>query len=193
MQVEANRQTPMRIQSTLFGAMWVLWLLLATGCEGTLSDPRMDRLAGVWRLDFSINEDLVDNLMEGKQPEDQSLSEKLTRGAVKSFLKEKLPGLNKAITGMASDSMQLSFSADGTWASTTNLPMAKGEKKGMWKVVEASKDSMTIHCQWTDPISKESQTAIVPISFLSPDQIRLVPPNMSGTEMELTFDRQPAK
>lgn len=117
----------------------------------------------------------------------------MARETAKTFFKDKLPGVNQAVEKVTANTMQLNFSSGGTWSSKTAFSMASGEKKGTWSVISSNADEMEISCQWTDPISKRTEFIKTKITFLSDDQIRLVPPNMSGTEMELTFDRQPAK
>jgi hypothetical protein len=72
------------------------------------------------------------------------------------------------------------------------LPVARGQKSGTWSIKSSGTDYWVIHCLWQDPKSKQSDEVETRVDFLDADRIRLVPPNMAGTELELTFVRQPA-
>ncbi len=173
----------------------VVCLACWTGCEGESPSVRaqMQRLAGTWNVDFAVNQELVDQLLDGDPDRKQSVQERMVRGAAKQFLGSRLPELSEAIEKTASNSMQLTFSADGTWSSKTKLAVARGEKNGTWIIRESSDDSLEISCTWKDVKSNQSETVDVHVTFLAEDRIRMVPPNMAGTELELTFIRQNAK
>lgn len=153
----------------------------------------MSRLAGDWKLDLKASQSIVDNLLDGQMPEDASMAEKLARGAVKSLVKQKVNQTIEKTGGEETYSMTLEFRTDGTWNSETDFPMAKGEKSGLWKVIKEDGDELQIGCHWTDPKSGKTENFRTTVHFVKPDEIRLVPPNMNGLEMELTFRRQPAK
>jgi hypothetical protein len=151
------------------------------------------RLAGTWNVDFQVNEELVDQLLDGDPERPQSVEERSVRGMAEQLLGDKLDDLSKKLEQTASKSMKLQFSADGTWSSKTVLPVARGQKSGTWTIRESNADDMLVSCTWKDAKSNQSETADTRVTFLSPDRIRLVPPNMAGTELELTFVREPAK
>lgn len=160
------------------------------------SDPfavERQRLAGTWKVDFQVNEELVDQLLDGDPERKQSVEERSVRGMAKQLLGKKLEDWSSKLEQTASNSMQLEFSAAGTWSSKTALPVATGQKSGKWAIQESNADSMVLRCTWEDQKSKQSETTDTKVTFLSPDRIRLVPPNMAGTELELTFIREPAK
>lgn len=165
-------------------------LAILSGCGG---DVRMSRLAGTWELNLQSSDAIVDHLLDGQIPEDASFMQKLAVQSAKNFAKTKLNELAKKTSEVTDYSMTLQFNTDGTWSSETNFPMAKGKKSGLWKVIEVTEDSMEISCQWTDKKSGKSDNLRTKVTFIEPTTITLVPPNMAGTEMELTFDRQPAK
>lgn len=176
-----------------------LFILLA-GCSdlrtATPADPfaaERVRLAGTWKVDFQVNEDLVDQLLDGDSERKQSAEEKVARGMAQQLLGNSLNDLKQKIEQEVSQSMQLSFSADGTWSSKTAFSVARGEKTGTWKVLEKGSDFLQISCTWTDVKSGQSETTTTRVTFLAPDQIRLVPPNMAGTDLELTFVKETAK
>jgi len=177
------------------GRIWLLWVMVGWGLAGTGcgSDPQMERLAGTWGLDLAVNSQLVDELMDGQAPDQQSLKERLVRGAAKQFLQDKLPGAAEALQGAVGNSMQLTFTADGAWSSRTAMPMAWGQKSGRWRVRESGADFLEITCTWTDSGSQQMQSVETRVQFLEPGRIRMVPPNMGGTELPLTFQRQPEK
>lgn len=160
------------------------------GCSG---DARMSRLAGTWELNLQSSDAIVDNLLDGQIPEDASFMQRLAVQSAKNLAKAKMNELTQKVNQVTNYSMVLQFNADGTWSSNTDFPMAKGEKSGLWKVISDSEAKMEISCHWTDQKSGKAENIRTTITFVEPTKIKLVPPNMSGTEMELTFDRQPAK
>lgn len=183
--------------NSLFVGFVVLWLI---GCPdpqtASKSDPlsaEKQRLAGTWKVDFQVNEELVDQLLDGDPERKQSLEEQSVRGMAKQLLGKKLDDWSNKLEQTASNSMQLQFSADGTWSSKTVLPVASGQKSGKWTIQESNAESMLLRCTWEDQKSKLSETTDTRVTFLSADRIRMVPPNMAGTELELTFARELAK
>ena len=174
--------------------------VLLVGCSDLRTvdapDPlaaERQRLAGTWNLDMKVNPDLVDQLLDGDPERKQSVEERSVRGMAKQLLGNKLDDLSKKLEQTASNSMQLQFSADGTWSSKTALPVARGQKSGTWTISESNSEFMQISCTWKDEKSSQTESTATRVTFLSPDRIRLVPPNMAGTELELTFVREPAK
>lgn len=175
-------------------------LILFASCSdlrtATPADPlaaERERLAGTWKVDFQVNEDLVNQLLDGDPERKQSAEEKAVRGMAEQFLGNKLDDLKQKIEQKASQSMQLRFSADGTWSSKTAFSVARGEKSGTWKVLEKGSDFLQISCTWTDAKSGQSETTATRVNFLAPERIKLVPPNMAGTDLELTFVKETAK
>ncbi|MBL8889680.1 MAG: hypothetical protein JNL67_06855 [Planctomycetaceae bacterium] len=176
-------------------------LILWAGCSdlrtaGPPVDPmaaERQRLAGTWKVDFQVNDDLVNQLLDGDVERKQSPEEQAVRGMAEQFLGNKITDLKKKLEQKASQSMQLTFSADGTWSSKTAFSVARGEKSGTWKVLEKGSDFLEISCTWADAKSGQSETTDTRVSFLAPDRIRLVPPNMAGTDLELTFVKETAK
>lgn len=164
--------------------------LMSVGCTG---DQRMERLAGNWKLNLKSSDAIVDQLLDGQLPEDANMMQKLAHGATKQMIKSKVNEAMEASDASSSFSMVLNFRADGTWSSETDFPMAQGKKSGLWKVVSEEGDNLTINCRWTEEKSRKTESVRTTIHFDQPDRIRLVPPNMSATELELTFDRDPAK
>lgn len=175
-------------------------LFVLGGCsdlrQASQPDPfvaERQRLAGTWNVDFQVNEELVDQLLDGDPERPQSVEERSVRGMAEQLLGDKLDDLSEKLEKAASNSMKLQFSADGTWSSKTVLPVARGHKSGTWTIRESNPDDMLVSCTWKDAKSNQSETSDTRVTFLHPDRIRLVPPNMAGTELELTFVREPAK
>lgn len=185
-------------------ALWGLVVLLGLGlcgCQsagdgeagGGAQQAERARLAGVWVVDFEVNQDLVDQLLDGDPERQQSVQERSFRGAAKQLLDGKIGEWSEKLERGVSNSMQLEFAADGTWASRTKMAVARGEKRGTWSIQERGEDFMLIRCTWVESKSRQAESMETRVTFLSPDRIRLLPPNMAGTELELTFVRQTAK
>lgn len=153
----------------------------------------MERLSGTWKLNLKSSDAIVDQLLDGQLPEDASMMQKLAHGAAKQMIKNKVSEVVEGPDESSNFSMVLHFSTDGTWSSETDFPMAQGKKSGLWKVISEDGDDLTITCRWTEGKSRKTESARTTVHFDKPDKIRLVPPNMSATELELTFDRDPAK
>ncbi|MDP1562393.1 MAG: hypothetical protein Q8M16_13530 [Pirellulaceae bacterium] len=176
------------------------FLFLMVGCSDLRTAAKPDpfaadrqRLVGTWRMDVRINEELVDQLLDGDPDRKQSFEERSVRGMAKQLLGNKLDDLTKKVEQTASNSMELQFFADGTWSSKTALAVARGQKSGTWTIHESNAESMLVSCTWKDEKSAQSETSDTRVTFLGPDRMRLVPPNMAGVELELTFAREPAK
>ena len=193
-----------RVGRGLFCGGWfvlVLGVIFCGGCQsGADGEAGVEpgqaaraRLAGVWVVDFEVNQDLVDQLLDGDLERSQSVQERSFRGAAKQFLDGKIGEWSAKLEQGVSNAMQLEFGADGTWASQTKLPVARGEKRGTWTIRESGDDFLQIVCVRRDPGSRQAESLETRVTFLTPDRIRLVPPNMAGTDLELTFVRQTAK
>jgi hypothetical protein len=174
-------------------------LVGVVGCSN--SDPALkvdrfsaerQRLAGTWKVDFQVNDELVDQLLDGDAERTQSGGEQSVPGLTKQLLDQKLDVWREKLEQAAGKSIQLQFSADGTWSSRTALPVARGQKSGTWEILDAHADVLNISCTWKDNKSEQSETTATKVTFLGPGKIRLVPPNMAGTELELTFVRDSA-
>lgn len=190
-----------RSHLALWGLFFLVGLGLCGGCQSAgdgeagseSQQAERARLAGVWVVDFEVNQDLVDQLLDGDPERQQSVQERSFRGAAKQFLDGKLGEWSEKLERSVSNSMQLEFAVDGTWASRTEMAVARGAKRGKWSILERGADFMLIRCTWVESNSRQAESMDTQVTFLSPDRIRLVPPNMAGTELELTFARQTAK
>lgn len=190
---------------------WAGWVCLCglvclgglVGCGGGAESPdaagsaveraERARLAGVWVVDFEVNQDLVDQLLDGDPERQQSVQERSFRGAAKQLLDSKIGEWSEKLERGVSNSMQLEFTADGSWASQTKMAVARGEKRGTWSVVDRGEGFLLIRCTRLEENSRQAESTETRVTFLSPNRIRLVPPNMAGTELELTFVRQTEK
>lgn len=191
----------------LGGPNWLVGFLCIcglVGCGGTGSEADGERdsaaglaerarLAGVWVVDFEVNQDLVDQLLDGDPERQQSVQERSFRGAAKQLLDSKIGEWSEKLERGVSNSMQLEFTVDGTWASRTQMAVARGEKRGTWSVEDRGEDFLLIRCTRLEENSRQAESTDTRVTFLSPDRIRMVPPNMAGTELELTFVRQTGK
>jgi hypothetical protein len=146
----------------------------------------------VWVVEFEVNQDLVDQLLDGDPERQQSVQERSFRGAAKQLLDGKIGEWSEKLERSVSNSMQLEFAADGTWASRTEMAVARGEKRGTWSIQDRGEDFMLIRCTRVEANSRQVESMETRVTFLTPDRIRLVPPNMAGTELELTFARETA-
>ncbi len=185
-------------------ASWCLVFLVGLGlCVGCQSagdgqvgsetqQAERARLAGVWVVEFEVNQDLVDQLLDGDPERQQSVQERSFRGAAKQLLDGKIGEWSEKLERSVSNSMQLEFAADGTWASRTEMAVARGEKRGTWSIQDRGEDFMLIRCTRVEANSRQVESMETRVTFLTPDRIRLVPPNMAGTELELTFARETA-
>lgn len=170
------------------GQIYLLLIGLIMSCSVGCSDARMQRLCGKWKLDFSKSESIVDNMFDGESPED-STSNSFLKDAGKAILDSAV----KKAQSQLSQTMTLQFDADGTWKSETSFATAVGKKSGSWSVLSETGDDLTIQFNWTEPNSNRVETGKTTIRFVDHNTIRLVPPNISATEMELTYRRDPAK
>ena len=178
-----------RVERWILGFHWLGWLLIA-GCG---VDPQIQRMVGTWELELEVNPGLVDQLLDGDPDREISFQERLMRGAAKRLLADKAPEIEEKLGGVAGKSMQLRFDANGTWSSQTLMSVAQGEKRGRWRILASEVDQLQLECVWTEPKSGESQASQIRVQFLGPDKLRMIPPNMAGTDLELTFIRQAAK
>ena len=87
--------------------------------------------------------------------------------------------------GMTGQRMELVFGAWGALKTVTRVGSIDREKTGEWDVVSRSPDGrrMTIRC------TLNGQTTEHEVEFLDGDRIRLVPPNLAGTDSRLEFHR----
>lgn len=82
--------------------------------------------------------------------------------------------------------MRLVFFWNGKLETQTQLGALASRKSGSWEVIQASPDgtTVTLSCQL------QGQTTEHEVTFVDPDTIRLVPPNMAGVPQPLTFRRE---
>lgn len=82
--------------------------------------------------------------------------------------------------------MKLVFQRNGVLKTQTRLGAGTTEKQGTWKLVSYDEAAgvLSLECELMQ------QTSTHAVEFVDENTIRLVPPNMAGLSMKLTFKRQ---
>jgi len=157
--------------------IWALCLfsgplvLLQPGC-GPNRHPQARQLQGIWRV--VAEADIQDEFASAAA--DDSKETKLA-----GQHRQNLRGIDRMV--MAGEPMEIVFGPNAQL-----ITRAKQEKRGIWKFesYDAQTATLVVTCQlgMEDPVETE-------ITFVEPDLISLVPPNIAVLDKELLFSRAP--
>jgi hypothetical protein len=160
----------MKSKTILHSLLLLLACLLAVGC----GDPDRARIVGIWvikqpdSLMGRLNLDAAEEAAQtASRPSDDS-------GAATTV-------------GMENPKMQIEFRGNGTFSTITQMGWVSPQpKQGRWEMLgfDETKNEMQIQC-----IIGLQETEH-DVEFIDSNTIKLVPPNMAGVKLKITFTRQ---
>ncbi len=160
----------MKTFPNLHSLLLLLACLLATGC----GDPDRARIIGNWVIKKP------DSLMGRLNLETAASEPQTALGAAGEF--------NESDSAeVENPKMQIEFRGNGTFSTITQMGWVTPQpKQGRWEMLafDPTKNKMRIKC--TIGLQETEHD----VEFIDPNTIKLVPPNMAGVKLKITFTRR---
>lgn len=141
-------------------------LAISIACSVGCKDPLRSKIVGTWTIERA------DRVMSRVNASDDGETDSIQTTN---------DGMNDTESKMA-----LTFHANGTMKTKTNMGSVAQEKIGSWtmKSFDSESNRMQIECVL------QQQKTEHEVDFVDENQIELVPPNMAGLTMKIKFNRR---